>query len=66
VVEPHGTNARITEHQERRILDLIDQNWPPLAPPAAALIDDAVASGLLVAACPCGQPDRDGAANVRE
>jgi putative hydrolase of HD superfamily len=40
---------RITEHQERRILDLIDQYWPPLAPLAAALIDDAVACGMLVA-----------------
>jgi putative hydrolase of HD superfamily len=40
---------RITEHQERRILDLIYQYWPPLMSLAAALIDDAVARGMLVA-----------------
>jgi putative hydrolases of HD superfamily len=40
---------RITEQQERRVLRLIDQYWPPLVPLAAALIDDAVASGMLVA-----------------
>jgi putative hydrolase of HD superfamily len=39
---------RITEHQERRILDLIDQYWPPLMSIATALIDDAVARGMLV------------------
>jgi hypothetical protein len=32
-----------------RILDLIDQYWPPLMSLAAALIDDAVACGMLVA-----------------
>jgi putative hydrolase of HD superfamily len=40
---------RITEQQERRILDLVDQYWPPLMPLAAALVDDAVACGMLVA-----------------
>jgi putative hydrolases of HD superfamily len=40
---------RITEHQERHILQLIDQYWPPLMPLAVALIDDAVACGMLVA-----------------
>jgi len=37
------------EQQERRILELIDQYWPPLMPLAAALVDDAVACGMLVA-----------------
>jgi putative hydrolase of HD superfamily len=36
---------RITELQERRILDLIDQYWPPLMPFAAAT----VARGMLIA-----------------
>ena len=40
---------RITEHQERRILDLIDRYWPPLMPFASAIVDDAVARGMLVA-----------------
>jgi putative hydrolase of HD superfamily len=40
---------RITEHQERRILELVDQHWPPLMSLAVALIDDAVACGMLVA-----------------
>lgn len=39
---------RITEHQERRVLAMIDEYWPALAPLAAALIDDAVARGMLV------------------
>jgi putative hydrolases of HD superfamily len=39
----------ITEHQERRILGLIDRYWPPLMPLAAAIVDDAVARGMLVA-----------------
>jgi putative hydrolase of HD superfamily len=40
---------RITEQQERRILELINQYWPSLMPLAAALVDDAVACGMLVA-----------------
>jgi putative hydrolase of HD superfamily len=39
----------ITEHQERGILELIDQYWPPLMPFAVAIIEDAVARGMLVA-----------------
>jgi putative hydrolase of HD superfamily len=38
---------RVTVAQERRILAAIDGFWPPLAPVAAALIDDAHRRGML-------------------
>jgi putative hydrolase of HD superfamily len=37
----------ITVDQERRLMAVIGQYWPPLAPIAAALIDDAYQRGLL-------------------
>ena len=37
----------ITVEQERRIMAVIGQYWPPLAPIAATLIDDAHARGML-------------------
>lgn len=40
---------RTTENQERRILASIDQYWPPLVPLAAALIENAVTRGMLIA-----------------
>jgi putative hydrolase of HD superfamily len=40
---------RVTELQERRILELIAEYWPPLMSLAVAIIDDAVARGMLVA-----------------
>jgi putative hydrolase of HD superfamily len=40
---------RITEDQERRILASIELYWPPLVPLAAALIEDAVSRGMLIA-----------------
>jgi putative hydrolases of HD superfamily len=39
----------ITEEQERGLLQLIDQYWPALTPLAAALVNDAVARGMLAA-----------------
>jgi putative hydrolases of HD superfamily len=38
---------RVTVEQERRIMSAIDRYWPPLAPVAAALIDDAHRRGML-------------------
>jgi putative hydrolases of HD superfamily len=38
---------RVTVEQERRIMSAIDRYWPPLAPVAATLIDDAHRRGLL-------------------
>jgi putative hydrolase of HD superfamily len=38
---------RVTVEQERRILAAIEGFWPPLAPVAAALIDDAHRRGML-------------------
>ena len=40
---------RITELQERGLLELIAELWPPLMSLAGAIIDDAVARGMLVA-----------------
>jgi putative hydrolase of HD superfamily len=37
----------VSELQERRLIEVIEQFWPPLAPLATALIDDAVAGGVL-------------------
>lgn len=37
----------ISELQERRLIEVIERYWAPLAPLATALIDDAVARGLL-------------------
>lgn len=39
----------ITTGDERRMLALIDSHWPPLTPLATALIEDAMARGMLVA-----------------
>lgn len=38
---------RVTVERERRLMAVIEQYWPPLAPVAAALIDDAHRRGLL-------------------
>ena len=38
---------RVTVEQERRIMSAIDRYWPPLAPVATALIDDAHRRGML-------------------
>lgn len=38
---------RITVEQERRVMSAVGRHWPPLAPVAAALIDDAHRRGLL-------------------
>jgi hypothetical protein len=40
---------RVTVDQERRLMAVIEQYWPPLAPIATALIDDAHQRGLLPA-----------------
>jgi putative hydrolase of HD superfamily len=38
---------RVTLEQERRIMSAIDRYWPPLAPVAAALVEDAHRRGML-------------------
>jgi putative hydrolase of HD superfamily len=53
----------VTVDQERRLMAVIERYWPPLAPIATALIDDAHRRGLLGGAAPgvtANEPEADG------